>query len=403
MTSDAEKELLSHLSRSPFYAQRLSGRVPGSIADVPFITKADLVGDQQRHPPYGSNLTRPTIHYTRLHQSSGTTTGQPLRWLDTPESWNWLLDRWDIIYEHIGIKPDDRLLFAFSFGPFLGFWTAFESAVRRGLAVFPAGGMSSAARLRFLFDHQITVVLCTPTYALHLAEIAAKESIKLASSGVRSLIVAGEPGGMILATRLQLENAWGARVFDHYGSTEIGPVAVECHNDSQAMLVVDGYIAEVIDPISTRPVASGETGELVLTNVGRLGSPLARYRTGDVVRAELSPRGLRLVGGILGRMDDMIHIRGNNVYPAAIEAVVRRFPEVHEFRVTVDSTSPLSELAIEVESIANSNDNQIADRLAQAIRDELHFRPTVISVSEGTLPRFEMKAKRFHRKERKVP
>jgi len=166
---------------------------------------------------------------------------------------------------------------------------------------------------------------------------------------------------------------------------------------------VDGYVAELIDPISIRPVAFGEIGELVLTNLGRLGSPLARYRTGDVVRAELSPRGLRLVGGILGRMDDMIHIRGNNVYPAAIEAVVRRFPEVHEFRVTVDSTSPLSELAIEVESTANSNDNQIADRLAQAIRDELHFRPTVISVSEGTLPRFEMKAKRFHRKERKVP
>ena len=392
--------LLTALQSSPFYRRKIDKLALSELSQLPFTTKADLVADQQLYPPYGSNLTHPVSSYTRLHQTSGTTTGQPLRWLDTPESWNWLLDRWDVIYQHIGIRSDDRLLFAFSFGPFLGFWTAFEAATRQGLAVFPTGGMTSAARLRYILDHQVTVVLCTPTYSLHLAEVAAKETIDLAASSVRAVIVAGEPGGMIPATRSRIETAWGARVFDHYGLTEVGPVAVESVDDPNAMLIIDGYVAEVIDPSTTKPVSAGEIGELVLTNLGRLGSPLARYRTGDLVRAEPSPHRLRLVGGILGRTDDMIQIRGNNVYPTAIEAIIRRFPEIAEFRVTVDATGPMTELAIEVEPSHTTNGTQLAERLAQAVRDELHFRPTVISVTPRTLPRFEMKAKRFHRRER---
>lgn len=383
---------LDLLRQSPFYQRKLDG------GQVPFTTKAELVADQAANPPYGSNLTRPIQEYTRLHQTSGTTTGQPLRWLDTPRSWNWILDRWDIIYRHAGLQAHDRLYFAFSFGPFLGFWSAFESAHRSNHFCLTGGGMSSVARLRQIVDHGITVVLCTPTYALHLADAAAKEGIELPGSAVQMLIVAGEPGGLIAETRRRIESGWGATVVDHYGLTEVGPAAVEPESRRGGMLIIDGYEAEVIDPSTCQPTPPGEVGELVLTNVGRLDSPLARYRTGDLVRATTTPAGLWLQGGILGRTDDMIHIRGNNVYPAALEAVIRRFPEVAEFRVEVDDTAAMVEVMITIEPTAGADSSNLAGAIQQAVRDELQFRPTVIAVEPDALPRFEMKARRFVRK-----
>jgi phenylacetate-CoA ligase len=298
----------------------------------------------------------------------------------------------------VGVRSDDRLLFAFSFGPFLGFWTAFESATKNGWAVFPAGGMTTSARLRYLLDHRITIVLCTPTYALHLAEEALQESVSLAESSVRGLIVAGEPGGLIPATRLRIESAWGARVFDHYGLTEVGPVAVESIDDEAAMTIIDGYHAEVIDPTTRQPVGDGQIGELVLTNLGRSACPVVRYRTGDLVRVDTSTGQIRLLGGIVGRSDDMVHIRGNNVYPSAIEGILRRFPEIAEFRITVDDSGPLTDLLIEIEPTAANASSALIKQVEQVMRDELLFRPTVVSVNTGTLPRFEMKAHRFQRR-----
>ena len=359
---------------------------------LPFTTKAELLADQQVNPPYGSALTYPIIRYARMHQTSGTTTGRPLRWLDTPESWDWMLGCWRRIFELIGLRSDDRLCFAFSFGPFLGFWTAFESASRAGYFVLPGGGLSSSARLRFLLDHSATVVFCTPTYALHLAEVAAADGIDLASSSVRMLVVAGEPGGSIPATRKRIESSWGARVIDHSGMTEIGPMAVESVDQPGGLAVLEGdYIAEV-----TQPDAQG-IGELVVTNLGRIGSPLIRYRTGDLVKPLTESNGkVRLEGGILGRVDDMIHVRGNNIYPAAIEAVVRRFAEIAEFRLVVDRRGSLTNLRIEIECMPSADESVLVDHVAKALKDELLFRADVVRVPPGTLPRFEMKAHRIH-------
>lgn len=394
MTKRCRDLLAAILPGNRFYAAKFAGidLTRAELSDLPFTTKAELLADQQVNPPYGSALTYPIIRYARMHQTSGTTTGRPLRWLDTPESWDWMLGCWRRIFELIGLRSDDRLCFAFSFGPFLGFWTAFESASRAGYFVLPGGGLSSSARLRFLLDHSATVVFCTPTYALHLAEVAAADGIDLASSSVRMLVVAGEPGGSIPATRKRIESSWGARVIDHSGMTEIGPMAVESVDQPGGLAVLEGdYIAEV-----TQPDAQG-IGELVVTNLGRIGSPLIRYRTGDLVKPLTESNGkVRLEGGILGRVDDMIHVRGNNIYPAAIEAVVRRFAEIAEFRLVVDRRGSLTNLRIEIECMPSADESVLVDHVAKALKDELLFRADVVRVPPGTLPRFEMKAHRIH-------
>jgi phenylacetate-CoA ligase len=381
------------LPANRFYARKLNGIVPRAFAELPFTTKAELVADQAAHPPYGSNLTFPVERYSRVHQTSGTSTGKPLRWLDTPESWDWVLSCWQARLDFMGLRRGDRLFFPFSFGPFLGFWSAFEAASRAGFLCVPGGGMSSSARLRCLFDHSCTVLFATPTYALHLAEVAAQEGLDLKGGSVRAVVVAGEPGGNVPATRARIETAWGARVFDHYGLTEVGPVAYEADDRPGGMYLLESaFLAECIDPKSGAPVPDGALGELVLTNLGRTGSPLFRYRTGDLVRSAAG----ELRGGVLGRADDMIHVRGNNVYPTAIEAVVRRFPEVAEFRLKVLTSGPLADLVLEVEPAAGDG-RALAEEIAKAIRAELLFRVDVQPAPPGTLPRFEMKAKRVVR------
>lgn len=390
-------QLQELVSSSPFYTRKYAGLSELEFATLPWTTKSEIAADQLEYPPYGSNLSRPIQHYTRLHQTSGTSSGKPLRWLDTRESWQWLLTCWSDLFTHLALQPGDIFFFPFSFGPFLGFWSAFEAAAACGYLTLPGGGLPSTARLRFLIEHQATIVCCTPTYALHLAELAQQEGIDLAASPVRLLIVAGEPGGSIPATRQRIEQLWGARVIDHYGLTEVGPVAIEPMAHPGWMAVQEQHFhVELIDPqtLHVLNVHEQETsGELVLSNRGRLGSPLIRYRTGDFVRAFRHQGTLFLRGGVLGRTDDMIHVRGNNLYPAAIEAVVRRFPEVVEFRMVVDRRSPMADLGVEIEANPGTSAEATADAVARALRDELLFRIDVRPVSD--LPRFEMKARRL--------
>jgi phenylacetate-CoA ligase len=399
------------LPANRFYARKFAAagvRVedvagPDDLHRLPFTTKAELLADQTEHPPYGTVLTYPPGRYSRLHQTSGTTSGQPLRWLDTPESWRWLLGCWEIMYRIVGLRPDDRLFFAFSFGPFLFGWTASDAAALLGNLILPGGGMSSSARLRFLLDNGATVLLCTPTYALHLAEVAAAQGLDLPRSAVRAVIVGGEPGGSIPATRRRIEEAWGARVFDHGGMTEVGCLMIECpENPAGLHLMESECVAEVIDPATSAPVPPGQVGELVLTNLGRHGSPALRYRTGDLVRVAPGrcPCGrtfVRFDGGILGRTDDMIHVRGNNLYPSALEGVIRRFAEVAEYRVEVDTRPALPVLRVQLEP-ANGSAEGLAERVERAIRDELLCRAEVSVVQPGGLPRFETKARRLVRR-----
>ena len=401
------------LPANPFYAAKYdAANAPAKVAHLgdfydrfPFTTKEELVADQAAHPPYGTNLTYALERYTRCHQTSGTS-GTPLRWLDTPESWDWMVANWQPIFRAGSVTAADTIFFAFSFGPFIGFWLAFETAVRLGARCIPGGGMSSAARVRAILDHRATVLCCTPTYALHLAEVAALERLDLSTAAVKTLIVAGEPGGCIPATRARLEAAWpGARVFDHHGMTEIGSVTYECPVRPRVLHVLESaYIAEIIDPATGAHLPAGETGELVLTNLGRLGSPLLRYRTGDLVKSSLDTicecgrSELALEGGILGRTDDMVCVRGVNVYPGAVEEIVRAQGGVAEYQVKVSTTETLAQLALKVEALPEVTDTAgLVRALESGLQAALNLRVPVTLVPAWSLPRFEMKAKRWVR------
>jgi phenylacetate-CoA ligase len=405
--------LRSILPANRFYAAKFaaagfSGNIttlPDFSAHAPFTTKQELAADQQAHPPYGTDLTFPLQRYTRYHQTSGTG-GAPLRWLDTPESWDWMVRNWESVYRAAGVAARDRVFFAFSFGPFLGFWLAFEAAARLGCLCLPGGGLSSSARLRAILEHSITVLCCTPTYALRVAEVADEEGIDLARSRVKVMIVAGEPGGSIPATRAQLERRWpGARLFDHHGMTEIGPVTFQCPARPGVLHVMEhAYFAEVIDPESGHALPADQTGELVLTNLARTGSPLLRYRTGDLVkvaRDEVCACGrsdLALEGGILGRADDMIVVRGVNIYPSAVEAIIRGCGGIAEYQVRVRATGTLPELSLRIEPAPDRGDPAaLARGLEKAFEETFVLRVPVTTVPPGSLPRFEMKARRWVR------
>ncbi|MCA9059111.1 MAG: AMP-binding protein, partial [Planctomycetaceae bacterium] len=256
-------------------------------------------------------------------------------------------------------------------------------------------------------ENEATVVCCTPSYAMRMAEVAAEHGIDLQESSVRMLIVAGEPGGAIPATRQRIESAWDARVIDHWGMTEIASLGVESADRPGGLYLLETEcIAEILDPETLQPVTPGETGELVITNLGRLGSPLIRYRTRDLVKAstDSDPAGRQLLwldGGILGRSDDMVIVRGNNVFPSSIEAVIREVPEVAEFRVDVHTVRAMQELSITVEptSEAANNADSLVNRVRELLRQRLGFGCRVLAAAPGELPRFELKGKRFFRHE----
>lgn len=388
------------LPSNHFYREKLFQRSSSVTVDtmddlmrLPFTTKQDLVADQEKYPLFGSNLTYPLRDYIRLHQTSGTT-GRPLKILDTSENWDWWASCWATVYQAAGVSSDDIVFLAFGFGPFIGFWSAYEGAKRVGALTTPGGSMDSLQRLWTIQEIGATVLVCTPSYALRLAEVAQEHGMDMFSSTVRVTIHAGEPGASVPGTRRRIEHAWGATAYDHAGMTEMGAYGFMCSQQRGLHVNEDEFIAEILDVQTGRPVEEGQTGELVLTNLGRWGSPAIRYRTGDLVRhgGYNCPCGrsfLHLDGGVLGRADDMFIVRGVNIYPSAIADVLHRFADVSEYRVIVTREGMMDKIALQVECPPET---------IPTIREELgvafNLRIPVQAVPEGSLPRFELKARR---------
>lgn len=392
-------ELLLFVSQfNQFYQQRLTGitlplRSLDEFRTLPFTFKRELLADQEEHPPLGWNHSYPESSYVRYHQTSGTT-GRPLKVLDTKDGWEWWTNCWIDVLKAAGVTRHDRVFLAFSFGPFIGFWSAYEAAKKFGALVIPGGGQSSVERLNSILSNRATVILCTPSYALHLAEVAKERNLDIQNSAVRVLVHAGEPGASIPAVRNMIESKWGARCYDHAGMTEMGAHSYSCSEQTGLHVNEEQFYAEVIDPQTEQPVAEGEQGELVLTNFGRYGYPLIRYRTGDIViySSASCPCGSRLrllPGGIVGRVDDMVIIRGVNIFPQSIEAIVREFPELGEWRLLFYTEASMDQVKVLAEMPGS-----LVHELETRLRERLGLRIPVEVVAENSLPRFEMKARR---------
>lgn len=391
-------ELLAHaVPHNRFYAEKFAQvELPleslADLARLPFTFKDELVTAPYAGE-FAANLTWPLERYVRYHHTSGTR-GRAMPVLDTAEDWQWWIDCWQFVLDAAEVGAEDRVFLAFSFGPFIGFWSAHDAAVARGSMVIPGGGMNTLARVEMIRRTRATVLCCTPSYALRLAEVAAENQIDPASLHVRRIVVAGEPGGSVPALRRRIEQVWNARLIDHAGATEIGPWGYGDKEGRGLYLLETEFIAEFLSIERGGPAADGEMAELVITSLGRFGSPVIRYRTGDVVRPRHASGEknsfVLLEGGVLGRTDDMLIVRGVNVFPSSVEQILRAFPEVVEYRVTISRQGSKDHLAVEIEDRLDQ-----PGRVAQEIQIRLGLKVEVRCVPLGSLPRFEGKGKRF--------
>jgi phenylacetate-CoA ligase len=390
------------LPSNAFYAEKLRGvslPLPSldAWADAPFTFKEELIADSDSHDwesgDWAANHTFAEHDYQRFHHTSGTR-GRPLIVLDTATDWQWWLEAWQFVLDTAEITAADRALLAFSFGPFIGFWSAHDALIARGSLVVPSGGLSTLSRLELLRTSRATVLLCTPTYALHLAETARNNRLPMAEWAVRVVIVAGETGGSSPEVRGRIEEAFGARVVDHAGATEVGPWGYGDAEGRGIYVNESEFIAEFLSVETGEPAGDGELAELVLTTLGRAGCPVLRYRTGDLVRPDFSRSGanrfVHLPGGVLGRADDMLVIRGVNIFPSSIDQILRSFPEVVEYRMTAFRRGEMDALRVEVEDRLGR-----PERIARELKLRLGLNIEVTAVEPGALPRSEGKGKRF--------
>jgi phenylacetate-CoA ligase len=385
------------LPHNRFYAEKLAGvKLPleslDELAGLPFTFKEELVSGSHGED-FAANLTYPLNHYVRYHRTSGTR-GRPMVVLDTAQDWLWWIDTWQFILDAVELSPSDRVVTAFSFGPFIGFWSAHEACVARGALVVPSGGMTTLARLELMRNCQATVIFSTPSYCLHMAEVAADHHIQLPSLGLKKIIVAGEPGGSVPAIRERIESLWHAKVIDHGGASEVGPWGMADAAQRGMHVIEAEFIAEFLSVETGQPAGEGDLAELVLTTLGRAGSPVLRYRTGDLVRPTWNGAGscrfVLLEGGVLGRADDMFVVRGVNIFPSSIEQILRSFPELIEYRVTITRRGHLDSLAVEIEDRLER-----PERVARELLLRLGLKVDVTCVAPGSLPRYEGKGKRF--------
>ena len=390
------------LTNNLFYRRRHhSVNTWSDFYSLPFLTKVELVEDQNTNPPFGTNLSYPLGKYVKLHQTSGSSGGKPLRWLDTRKSWSWWTHIWtDHVYKAARVRNGDRIFFAFSFGPFIGFWSAFAGAQRLGAMAIPGGAMSTEQRVLAIRDLDPTVLCCTPSYALRLAQAGKELGVDLSNCAIRMTVHAGEPGASIPSTKHAIEEAYGARCFDHTGMTELGPTGFGCPLGDGVHLIESEFIFEVI-PLGSdedMPVSRPEgTGELVASNLGRFCSPLIRYRTGDLVELSRDPCAcgspfVKAVGGIRGRVDDMFTVRGINLYPSQIEEVLRRYSEIVNFQIRHETVRHMDEVSLLIETKTGSDD--VVERVVLDMRHSFGVRINCWCVAHGTLPSNELKASR---------
>lgn len=377
------------------------------IRRIPMMTREEWMASAVEKPLFGEMLATNPVHAIRYHLTSGTTGRTPIRVLDSTKDWDWIGEMWCYGIWGFGVRPEDSVYFAFGYGSFIGFWGAHYACEKIGALVIPGGAQTTEARIKQIIELGITTVCSTPTYALHMWQKAREMGIDLAQSNVNKLILSGEPAGSIPAVKQQLEEAWGAKCGDTAGMTEVGTIMIfECsHQPGGTHIIEDHYIEEVIHPVTGAPVGYGELGERVVTSFGRGFIPVIRYRSKDMVLkvpANTCSCGRTwdiYDGGIRGRWDDMKLIRGTNVYPRAVESILREHAAIDEFQIYLwrkDNIQDEITIKLEIKPAYENEWPTLQPQLAKAL-SEAHegLRFNIERMDYGQLPRFELKARRL--------
>jgi len=380
-----------------FQRARLHGarvRTPDDLQALPFTTKQELLSDQASAPPYGTNLSFPREHYAHLHLTSGTV-GEQLRVLQTADDWQTTRRCFALVLREAGITAADRVALPFPFGPYLQFWAPAAGVEEIGALALPLGGLEGRERLRAIAEFEATAIVCTPTYALALIDVAHQWGLESAFASVRTLVCQGEPGASIPAARERIEAGWGARVLDHAGSTEVGVFSYPCAAGGGLHVNGRDFLCEILDPLSGEAAPLGGQGELVLTALSRVGFPAIRFRSGDIVDVGGScPGGHEdawLPNGIVGRTDDMVVIRGMNVFPSAIEQAIREAGALGEYRIRFHTEAAERD---EIRVLVEATDPALVRTIEGRIFDRLALRVRVVPVMPGVLKAERLKARR---------
>lgn len=382
-------------------------RTLADVRRVPVTVKEELRESQARRPPWGDFLCIRPEEGVRVFQTTGTT-GIPVKVVLNRTDWTVHFYEQFMHFMHgYGITPADVLFVPFNYGLYIAWW-GFQAALEQaGVMIVPGGGQSTPDRIRNLLEWGATAVCGTPTYLVRLGETAREMGLDLPGSPVRVVVAAGEPGANVPATKKALGELWGAEVFDDIGSSEISNFGFECLAHRGTHVIESMFLAECLDPESLEPVAPGEIGELVLSNLCTESMPLLRYRMKDLVRFNLEPcpcgrSYLRLEGGILGRSDDMFQFAGVNIFPSAVENLVRDVPEFgSEYQLVIPHPQGGRRLTVRVEPASPELPPEVLERAVARFVETFRYRITVTPAVEvaapGELPRFEHKARRLVR------
>lgn len=418
---------------SPFYRRKFeqAGLGPETVnslddlARIPLTHREEWLEDQQQNPPWGT--FSPLRHEDWLQRgwmffsTSGTTAACPRVFRHTTfdrDVWTYLGARG--LYS-MGLRRGDIAINCFSYGTSVAFWGMHYSLNHMGIPVMSGGGASTERRAMFIRNYNPTVLLCTPSYSLYLGRSMQEAGFCPAQSAIRLVVASGEPGAGVASTKQRVEELWGAEMHDHFGCTEVAmpPLGYTCSHQVrrkggpvETHIMEDVYIAEALDPDTFQPVPDGQPGILVVSNLYSEAQPILRYVMGDWITITRTPCGCgrthaRAVGGLRGRNDKLIKIRGLMFFPAVIEDAIRSLPEVgDEFRVVIDRVADMDQVKATVEpspEFAAASDGELRGRVSRALKGSLGIRVDVEVVPTGTLARAEFKADRLKDLRPRVP
>ncbi len=372
------------------------------IRHFPIVTKQELRDEQAAHPPCGRYVVAPQSEWRELHPSTGTT-GVPVNTIWSAKDVEVIADHTARTMWSFGVRPDDVVQNAFAYGLWVAGVAVHSACAKIGCFIIPIGAGTTSRQVDYLLNPGSTVLLATPSFAIHIAEHLRERGIRPEDIPLRAGCFGGEPGAEVPATRARIERGLGIDCYDYYGLGEIAPTfASECSEKAGLHYVEDHYLAEILDPQTREPMPPGEVGVLVLTNLTREATPMIRYWTNDYARLDPTPcrcgrTSARSPGGILGRADDLIVYKGVKFYPIQVEAVVRAFPELtDEFRIelTTHEREGTDQIAVVVE-VTSGESEVLRQRLLRALREALGVTPQVRMTEPGTLERTVFKARRI--------